>query len=904
MQNILFVAFCTLLSLSLIAQEKPALTPADYDQWESFGARQISPDGKWLAYVVRRVDQQSELRIRNLETDSLKIVAYGTNPIFSNTSKWLSYQITPSKEEKEKLENNPNAIQNKTAVVTLASWEEQVFEKTVSFNFDESGNYLALKSYPEEKAKGANLLILDLIKGTQLNFGAVKDFAWADKAALLAMIMETASKTGNGVQLFNPISGVFQVLDAAPAEYGQLSWRKDAADLAVLRTKEEKEETFLDKQRLAIVWTGLTGKSAVKKIFDPAENEAFPKNARISEHRRPTWAKEKARIYFEIQPRATKETEKDTTNKDKKEKLSDVQVWHSQDLRIFPQQKARHSRDSRRGLLCQWDFDSDSFLRIGADAMQSTRILKNDRHALETDNIPYPFGLKFGRYYENLYLIDLDNGERSKIVDKVRYNLGASPGGAYLLYFKEKDYWVYDIKQGVHVNITEKTGANFVNEAFDYPVQQRPPFYIAGWEEGDKSVLIYDEFDIWRITPNGKTAQKLTDGAKNKVIYRYLRLDPEAEAIDLSRSLYCRKTGKFTKKTGFARIDPKGTLVDLIYNEKSINSLLKAKSADVYSYIARDFSTSPNIFITNNRFDSPVQKTFLNDFQKNYAWGRSELVDFTSAGGKELQAALFYPANYDPLKKYPMIVYTYEIVSNWVNRYFTPSEQSLYNFTTYTSEGYFVLAPDIVYQAREPGRSAVESVEGAVKKVLERGVINAKGIGLVGHSWGGYQATYIPTQTDVFAASVAGAPITNFLSFMGAIHWNPGIPEVDHWETGQARMDVPYWEDFEAHVRNSPASFVHELKTPMLMAFGDSDGVVDWRQGVEFYNYARRAGNEDFVLLVYPGEDHGIAGKEHRKDYNQRIREWFAHYLKGEPAKEWIKQGVSFDEREKMLKKK
>ncbi len=136
---------------------------------------------------------------------------------------------------------------------------------------------------------------------------------------------------------------------------------------------------------------------------------------------------------------------------------------------------------------------------------------------------------------------------------------------------------------------------------------------------------------------------------------------------------------------------------------------------------------------------------------------------------------------------------------------------------------------------------------------------------------------------------------------MGAIHWRPGLPETGHWETGQARMGVPFWEDFEAHVRNSPAAFVDRLNTPMLMMFGDADGTVDWRQGVEFYNYARRAGKKDFVMLVYPGEDHGLRKKENQMDYQRRILQWFGHYLNGGEAPAWMTEGVSWLERKKEL---
>lgn len=903
MKTIIHLTLFLLSPLLLFSQEKPTLTPEDYGQWEILGSRKLSPDGQWLAYVVRKVDKKSKLRVRNLLTDSLKTIDHGTNPIFSEDSQWISYQITPSEKEKDNLKKDKKPIQNKLELVKLDDWQVQTFEKIATSTFDESGAFVAIQSYKEPEAEGANLKVLDLKNSGELSFGNVKAFAWAEKAPLLAMIMQTKGNTGNGIQLYKPSQGVLKTLDASTSQYSQLSWHEEKANLAVIKTLEEEESDYEGQQHALLSWIELDGANPSKKVFNPNDHQAFPADARLSEHKQPSWSENGSTLYFDIQTRWAKE-KKDTTNTDQEEeKKSDVQIWHARDIRIFPQQKASYSRDSKRGLLAQWKLDSNKFLPIGKDALQRTQVLENDQYALESDNQPYPFGMKFGRYFEDQYLTDLASGDRKKVIEKTRYTFDPSPEGNYLLYFKGKDYWVYDIKKKKHTNITRNVKAQFANEAYDYPVEQYPPFYIAGWEKEDKSILIYDEFDIWKISPDGKQSQRLTKGAEEEIVYRYRKLDPEADAIDLDKPLYCSLFGKKTKNSGFARINPGGQVKKLVYKDQSLDNLMKAEKADVFLYRAQDFDQSPNLFVTGADFAQAEQKTNLNHFQDKYAWGHSTIFDYKSTTGKDLQAALFYPANYDPQKKYPMVVYTYEIVSNWANRYFVPSEQSLYNFTTFTSEGYFVLAPDIVYEAREPGRSALASVEAAVKKVVGMGVIEADKVGLVGHSWGGYQATYLPTQTDIFAASVAGAPITNFLSFMGAIHWNPGLPEVDHWETGQARMDVPYWEDLEAYLRNSPAAFVHELKTPMLMAFGDSDGVVDWHQGVEFYNFARRAEREDFVMLVYPGEDHGIAGEEHRKDYNQRIREWFDHYLKGNPPKDWIKEGMSYEKRERFLKK-
>jgi dipeptidyl aminopeptidase/acylaminoacyl peptidase len=184
-----------------------------------------------------------------------------------------------------------------------------------------------------------------------------------------------------------------------------------------------------------------------------------------------------------------------------------------------------------------------------------------------------------------------------------------------------------------------------------------------------------------------------------------------------------------------------------------------------------------------------------------------------------------------------------------------------------------------------------------VRTVVARGLVDERRVGFIGHSWGGYHATYVATHSSAFAASVAGAPLTDFLSFMGQIHWNSGTAEPDHWETGQARMEVPYWEDRDAHIRNSPIERVHEMNTPLLMAHGNKDGVVEFFQATVFYNFARRAGKQ-MVLLVYEDEDHSFQQKANQVDYHRRILEWFGHYLRDEPAPGWITDGVPFDAHE------
>jgi len=179
-------------------------------------------------------------------------------------------------------------------------------------------------------------------------------------------------------------------------------------------------------------------------------------------------------------------------------------------------------------------------------------------------------------------------------------------------------------------------------------------------------------------------------------------------------------------------------------------------------------------------------------------------------------------------------------------------------------------------------------------------MIDPERVGLIGHSWGGYQTAFLSTTTDVFAACVAGAPLTNMMSMSMSIYWNSGQTDARIFHESQGRMDRPFWRDIDTYARNSAIFNLDTMQTPLLMAFGDEDGAVDWHQGVEFYNAARLA-EKDFVLLVYPGENHSNAKEENQVDYHYRVLEWFGHYLKGDEAKPWITEGKSHLDRQKEL---
>jgi dipeptidyl aminopeptidase/acylaminoacyl peptidase len=279
-------------------------------------------------------------------------------------------------------------------------------------------------------------------------------------------------------------------------------------------------------------------------------------------------------------------------------------------------------------------------------------------------------------------------------------------------------------------------------------------------------------------------------------------------------------------------------------------------------------------------------------------WGTSELVRFKNSDGVPLSATLYKPENFDPSKKYPMMVYIYEILSNGVNNFVNPAPGSSINVAYYVSNGYLVLEPDIVYAVGHPGQSALKCVLPAIQSVVDKGFVDEKAIGIQGHSWGGYQIAYMITQTNRFRAVEAGAPVSNMTSAYSGIRWGTGLPRQFQYEKTQSRIGVPLFDNPQLYIENSPVFHAARVQTPILILHNDADDAVPWYQGIEYYLALRRLGKEAY-MFVYNGEPHGIRRRANMKDYTVRMQQFFDHFLKGAPAPEWMEKGIPYVDREK-----
>jgi dipeptidyl aminopeptidase/acylaminoacyl peptidase len=889
------------LTAPAAAQQKPVLTPADYAKWESLGHTALSPDGRWIAYVVNRVDEDDELRWNGVAGDSVRVVPNGSNPAFSSDGRWLAYSIGLSRRELERLQSDGRPTHGWVGIVDLRSGRTAEVPRISSHAFSGDGRFIVLRGYASAETDGrtTDIVVRELDTGVDVNFGNIAEYAWQDRGALLAMVVDAAGRVGNGVRLYDARMGTIRTLDSDTAEYRGLGWRRDADDLAVLRVLSDTANAGPDHAILA--WRGLSGSHPSDFRLDLRARADVPQGQRIAAARSPSWSRDGATVFFGLRDRPAPPADtvpSDTMPADtaapprRTEEPAGVEVWHARDTDIIPEQKVRAGIESVRSRLAAWHLREDRVVALAADLAEDVT-LSDGRTALVLDGRPWNRERMFGPAYRDLHAVDIQTGERTLVAERVQFQAGISPGGRYVLYLRDGHWWTYDTRSGARTNITAAIGTSFINLENDHAIAEKPPYGHGGWTVNDRSVLLYDRYDIWDVRPDGSAARNLTGGSAERVRHRRAWLDPDDRVVDFGRGVYAALYGERTKQYGYARLRSDRPAERLLFIDANVSRLGRAEDADVYSYRIEAFDRSPNWYVGGPRLADARQVTHTNPFQSDYAWGRAELVEFRNAGGQDLQAALFYPAGYEAGRQYPMIVYFYEITSNTLHSYDVPSDRSAYNPAVFTQNGYFVLRPDIVYRERDPGVSAVEALVPAVEEVLRTGMVDRARIGIIGHSWGAYQTAFAVTQTDLFSAAVAGAPLTNLISKYLSIHWNTGWTDARIFEIDQGRMAVPFWEDVESYVRNSPVFHIENMNTPLLVAFGDKDGAVEFNQGVELYNAARRAG-KDLVLLVYEGENHSLARRPNQIDYHRRVNEWFAHYLKGDPAAAWITEGVRY----------
>ncbi len=922
-----------LISQSLFAQQKRALTHADYDGWESLSADKITKNGAFVGYQISPQQGDGRVEIFPFKTPSQKqLIPRGTGFQFTVDDAYAVGKIVAQKDsvyalklKKKKADDLPK---DSLFILQLATGKLEKIARVKSFATPrEKGSWIAIhfekevtpKDSPKEqnpsdstkkvekpkKTDGTKLLVRSLDGTKKWELDRVKSFSFAPNGDYLYFLLAEEEKKDNAaLHVIDLTSGEQRLVHEKMTTYTGMSFSPQSAYLSFvasddsLKAKKPSHKLLvydIKKQALAIEID-----KSVLKLED----------SRISPDASLRFSEDESRLFFGV----TKEYrdyayENDTTLLD--EDRVSLDIWGWQEAEIQPMQLKNKSQEEKKSYLAILSIKDQQVVQLGTPEVDEVQLENKITKgiALAWTDAPYrrnySWDIQLGR---DLYLLDIATGKKELIEKNASGSARLSPAGNYAYWYAAKDSsWVaYDLKAKAKINLTKGLPVPFYDELNDSP--SLPSSYgVAGWLSGDESIVLNDRFDIWKIDPrNPSAAQNITsgEGRKRQITFRRERLKVDEVEIDPKETLVLSAFDEQTKRNGYFIGDFAGKSIpkQLLLTDHRYIGLKKAENSNQVLLRRSTYVENPDLYLGDLSFASLVKASSLNPQQANVKWGNVKLVSYLAQDGTPLQGLLFTPEGFDGVKKFPMMVYFYERNSETLHNYRAPApSRSTINIPYFVSNDYVVFVPDIKYDLGLPGPSAYDCIMPGVQAVISQGGIDAENMAIQGQSWGGYQVAYLMTRTNLFKAAGAGAPVVNMTSAYGGIRWGTGMSRMFQYEQTQSRIGGTLWDKPLYYLENSPLFTLDRVNTPVLIMHNDADGSVPWYQGIEMFMGLKRL-NKPAWLLQYNGEDHNLVQRKNAKDLSIRLSQFFDHYLKGAPAPLWMTEGLPAVEKGRTLK--
>ena len=938
MKIVIVLFYLILCALTSQAQKKKTLTHEDYDHWKNLSDMAISNNGNHVVYSINPMQQDGNLFIKNLHNNQELKVPRGANPLFSSGNNFVVFRIQPHRDliRKAKLEKTRKDDMpiDSLGIFLIDSAQVIKYENIISYHLPkEPSDWMAFAidfpraieirneenlmdtippAIPEpesieqeekevETEKVKQLVIKNPVAGKKHVFDHVKDYQISENGESVIFLQHDTTNDPDTLKpkklfVFNTQSESLQLLDSAAGEFRHLTVNKQGELFAWLYTTDTTNVKVYD---LKIHKTGR--RPQIHTVSVNSEN--MPTDFAVSEHQSPSFSDDANKVFFGIAAMPTEE-KSDTLLEEEKYKLD---IWHWQDNLLQSQQKVNADRERNRSFDAVYHLKSEDMYALADKDMP---YIAKDRYGnssklMGTSNVPYLRQVSWmGSIARDVYVVDVTNGLRQQVIKGAQSSIHFSVEGNYILYYDPdiQNWLSYSIDDQKIYNLTDELDVAFYDEENDLPGFARP-YGIAGWGHRDAFILIYDKYDIWKIDPSGRNQPQIITngyGRENQIRFRYQNLDPDEYHIPTDK-IYLSGFNLRNKQDGYYSLDMKSMqLTELMLENASFSHLQKAKNDDTFIWRRSTFTEYSDLWTSDTNFEEIRRLTETNPQQTEYLWGSVSLVEWQNFNNDTLQGLLYLPEDFDSEKKYPMLVYFYERSSDGLHRHFIPApSRSTINRSYSTSNGYIIFVPDIIYREGFPGQSAYDAVISGTKAMTERyHFIDRTRMGLQGQSWGGYQIAYLITQTNMFRAAMAGAPVSNMVSAYGGIRWSSGMSRQFQYEQTQSRIGGTLWDRPFHYIENSPVFYANRIETPLLMMHNDDDGAVPWYQGIELFVAMRRL-DKPVWMLVYNNEAHNLNRWPNRVDLSIRMYQFFDHYLKDKPAPKWLHQGRSYLDKEK-----
>jgi dipeptidyl aminopeptidase/acylaminoacyl peptidase len=936
-----FLTFLLSAGLLTSLQAKKPLDHDAFDSWQGVKVDVLSNNGQWAAYEVNPQEGDGTLYIRNTSTGKSIVLPRGYQPHFTANSLWATALIKPlyadTRNAKIKKKKDFDLPQDSLAIINLKTGAIEKIASVISYKTGkDGGEWVAYQSCDtalikpkmlKNKQVGRPLVIRNLPTGTTKIIRWVNDYAVSRDGEKVATSIKKPEKdtiASDGIGLVMLPDTSFILLDRDKKFYGAPVFSRNSDMLAytasndTVKTGTKRASLYLARlndeipEAEEIVTQNVVNpglrlqpphaadpelQEQLMRKWHEAMKAAVGDSIFINQYSVPQFSDSGKRLIIGLAPVIAPD---DTTIVDFE--TAQLDIWRWDAPYTPPQESKMLDKLKKQSYPLVIDLDNGSQMLTTHNNLE--RVYPSDkwdgRYALIADpgeyiiNQQWDYGSPI-----NLYSLDLQTGERDSIGTAPQDNFQISPKGDYVVWFTDRNYYAYNNATGETKCISEGIEYPLWDEEQDIPMAAEA-YGLAGWTADDKDLYVYDKYDIWSLDPTGSREPiNITqgNGRKNNLRYRYLKTDAEKRFFNSGDEILLNVFNYENKENGLAtfKVGKQSAPTLKTLEKNSFTQLQKAKDADVYAFQKANFSTSPDVYISNNtNFANAKKVTSTNPQMADYYWGTAELVKWYAYNGELTEGVLYKPENFDPEKSYPMLAVFYERNSEQLYRHYTMEPSwSWVNYPFYVSRGYVIFVPDIKYTAGVPGESAYNYVCSGVEEICKKyPCIDKNRIGIDGQSWGGYQTAYLVTRTNMFACAGSGAPVANMTSAFGGIRWGTGDSRQAQYEKGQSRIGRNLWESPELYIANSPVFYADRVETPLLIMHNDADGAVPWYQGIEMFMALRRL-QKPVWMLQYNGESHNIRARKNRKDITIRLQQFFDHYLQDAPMPKWMKEGIS-----------
>ncbi len=915
--NLRYICFvCASLALALFSSpasaQKKALSHDDFDAWNRVANLAVSRDGAWSAFSIRPQEGDDMLTLYNTRTGKRVNIERGYKVTISADSRWAIAQIKApfavTRQAKIDKKKDMDLPQDSLAIVDLRTLKVTKIADVTDYKLaKDAGSWVAFRSCDtslitpkqlKDKEAGRPLVLLNLENRVRKVTRWVKDYSFSRDGSKLAINIRKPEKDSiatDGIGVFALPDTSYTIIDRDRRFYSAPVFDEAGSRLAYTASDDSvKSGTKRASIYLSNLQNTLTSPREINLNFkNEKDGELVP-----NQYTKLSFSHDGRRLIAGVAPIIAPD---DTTIVDFEHGKLDIWVWNKPFNPPMEENLLKQIRECSYPVAIDMEslkptLISDCFY---GDVEAPNRW--DGDYALVTNPADKIVSYQWDYFAPvRMELVNVNTGENKYIGDCLRATgASLSPLGKYVVWFRDRNYYVYDTATGKSACVSEKVPYPLwdVDDRHPSPAEN---YGIAGWTEGDADLLVYDKHDIWVLDPKGvKEPVCLTagDGRKRDLRYRYRNTDREDHRnIASGDRLLLNVFSYADKRQGLAFLKygaPKAPDL-VVLDTYEFSQILKAKNKDVFSWQRANFSTSPDIWLADGLNLNKAKKlTDANPQMKDYRWGTAHLERWYAYDGSLSEGVLYVPDDLDPNKKYPMLCVFYETGSEDLYHHYTMEPSwSWVNYPFYVSRGYVVFVPDIHYNSGRPGEDAYNYVCSGAEEMCRRYPwIDKDHIGIDGQSWGGYQTAFLITRTNMFACAGSGAPVANMTSAYGGIRWESGDSRQAQYEQGQSRIGGTLWEKTPQYIANSPIFFADRVNTPLLIMHNDADGAVPWYQGIELFMGLRRL-EKPVWMLQYNGEAHNIKARQNRKDITRRLQQFFDHYLKGDPMPKWMKEGV------------